>query len=126
MFASAAHYGVRKLKLGYWRYEPFGTLLKQLDDTRAKLERIIQLGAKYNVLPCVHIHSGPIIPTGGPMLYLLLRDFKPGTVGAYIDPMHMSVEGGLSGWEMGLDLLAPWVALVGIKNAFHPWRKVGI
>src|SRR5687768_6147330 len=41
VFASAAHYGVRKLKLGYWRYEPFGTLAKQLDDTRAKLQRVI-------------------------------------------------------------------------------------
>src|SRR3712207_6736432 len=40
VFASAAHYGVRKLKLGYWRYEPFGTLVRQVDDARAKLERI--------------------------------------------------------------------------------------
>src|SRR5687767_12443611 len=113
VFASAAHYGVRRLKLGYWRYEPFGTLVKQVDDARAKLERIVKLGEKYSVVPCVHIHSGAFIPNSGPMLHLILRDFKPGTVGAYVDPMHMAVEGGLSGWEMGLDLLAPWVALVG-------------
>ena len=36
--------------------------------------------------------------------------------GAYVDPMHMTIEGSLSGWELGLDLLGPWVALVGIKN----------
>ena len=30
--------------------------------------------------------------------------------------MHMTIEGGRAGWEMGLDLLAPWVALVGVKN----------
>ena len=116
IFAAAAHYGARKLKLGYWRYEPFGTLTEQLDDARAKLERLTKLAAKYSVLPCVHIHSGPFLHNGGPMLYLILRDFDPKLVGAYIDPMHMAVEGGLSGWEMGLDLLAPWVALVGIKN----------
>lgn len=116
VFAAAAHYGATRLKLGYWRYEPFGTLVKQIDAARAKLERLAKLGRKYNVLPCVHCHSGPILANGGPMLYLLLRDFKPEEVGAYIDPMHMTVEGGLSGWEMGLDLLAPWVALVGIKN----------
>ena len=30
--------------------------------------------------------------------------------------MHMTIEGGRAGWEMGLDLVAPWLALVGIKN----------
>lgn len=116
VFAAAAHYGARKIKLGYWRYEPFGTLLKQLDEARAKLDRLAKLGERYNVLPCVHIHSGAMLHNGGPMLYLVLRDFAPERVGAYVDPMHMAVEGGLSGWEMGLDLLAPWVALVGVKN----------
>ena len=116
IFASAAHYGARKIKLGYWRYEPFGTITKQLDAARTKLERLARLGEKYSVLPCVHCHSGDILANGGAMLYLILKDFKPTEAGAYVDPMHMTVEGGLSGWEMGLDLLAPWIALVGIKN----------
>lgn len=116
VFASAAHYGARLLKLGYWEYRPFGTLAKQVDETRAKLQGLVALGRKYHVLPCVHCHSGPLIASGGPLLYLLLKDFKPGEVGAYVDPMHMTIEGGRAGWEMGLDLLAPWIALVGVKN----------
>jgi sugar phosphate isomerase/epimerase len=116
VFAAAAHYGAGHIKLGYWRYEPFGTILKQIDDARAKLERLAKLAEKYNVVPCVHCHSGNVLANGGPMLYLILRDFRRGRVGAYVDPMHMTVEGGISGWEMGLDLLAPWVALVGVKN----------
>ena len=32
IFASAAHDGVRRIKLGYWPYEPFGTLAGQLDE----------------------------------------------------------------------------------------------
>jgi sugar phosphate isomerase/epimerase len=36
--------------------------------------------------------------------------------GAYVDPMHMAIEGGHADWEMGLDLVAPWLALMGIKN----------
>lgn len=123
VFASAAHYGVRKLKLGYWHYEPFGTAKKQLDDVRAKLERLTKLGDKYGVLPCVHCHSGRILANGGSTLYLILQDLDPKLVGAYVDPMHMTVEGGLAGWEIGLDLLAPWVALVGIKN--FRWRETG-
>ncbi len=65
---------------------------------------------------CVHVHSGAILANGGSSLYLLLQDFAPDEAGAYVDPMHMTVEGGLSGWEMGLDLLAPWIALAGMKN----------
>src|SRR5687768_15030082 len=29
VFAAAAHYGARRIKLGYWKYKPFGTVLKQ-------------------------------------------------------------------------------------------------
>jgi L-ribulose-5-phosphate 3-epimerase len=116
IFASAAHYGVRRIKLGYWPYEPFGTLARQIDEARARLGRLAGLGRKYHVLPCVHCHSGRLLAAGGFGTYLILRDFRPDEVGAYVDPMHMTIEGGVAGWEMGLDLLGPWVALVGIKN----------
>jgi len=120
---SCAHYGVRQIKLGYWRYSGFGTLLKQIDAARKRLESLIKLTTRFGIQPCVHVHSGDILANGGSILYLILKDFDPQTVGAYVDPMHMTVEGGLSGWEMGLDLVAPWVSLVGIKN-FH-WKPVG-
>ena len=123
VIASCAHYGVRQIKLGYWRYQPFGSLLKQIDTARRKLEGLIKLTSKYGIQPCVHVHSGQILANGGSILYLILKDFDPGTVGAYADPMHMTVEGGLSGWEMGLDLVAPWVSLVGIKN--FQWKPNG-
>lgn len=116
IFAAAAHYGARRLKLGYWEYRPFGTLAAQVEEARAKLGRLIELGKKYHVLPCVHCHSGRFLASGGPMLYLILKGFDPEDVGAYVDPMHMTIEGGLAGWELGLDLVAPWVALVGVKN----------
>ena len=116
IFAAAAHYGARRVKLGYWEYRPFGTLANQISEARAKLQRLAQLGRKYHVLPCVHCHSGRFLAAGGPMLYLILRDFDPADVGAYVDPMHMTIEGGRAGWEMGLDLVTPWLALVGVKN----------
>ena len=119
--ASCAHYGIRKIKLGYWRYQPFGTIQTQLDAARKKLDRIVRLTRRYDVLPCVHVHSGDILANGGAILYLLLQDFSPDDAGAYVDPMHMTVEGGSYGWEMGLDLLIPWVSLVGIKN--FRWRQ---
>ena len=123
IIASCAHYGIRQIKLGYWRYEPFGSLLKQIDTARRKLEGLIKLTREFGIQPCVHVHSGQILANGGSILYLILKDFDPRTVGAYADPMHMTVEGGLSGWEMGLDLIAPWVSLVGVKN--FVWKPNG-
>ena len=112
---AAAHDRIPSFKLGYWRYEPFGTLVKQLDDARRKLEGIVHLAGRYQIRPCLHVHSGPIL-SNGPLVHQLVKDYSPKQVGVYVDPMHMSLEGGLSGWEMTLDLIAPWVALVGVKN----------
>src|SRR5262249_56016189 len=53
---------------------------------------------------------------GGWVVSVEVKGLATGEVGAYVDPMHMTIEGGRAGWEMGLDLLAPWLALVGIKN----------
>jgi sugar phosphate isomerase/epimerase len=93
IIAAAAHYGARLVKLGYWDYRPFGTLATQIDEAREKLRRVVGLGRKYHVLPCVHCHSGRFLAAGGPLLYLILRGFEPGEVGAYVDPMHMAIEG---------------------------------
>lgn len=112
---AAAHYRIPAFKMGYWRYEPFGTLAKQFDEARRKLEGVVALAHRYHIKPCVHVHSGPIL-SNTPLIYLLLKDYSPNDVGAYLDTMHMSLEGGRSGWEMTLDLVAPWVALVAVKN----------
>lgn len=116
-FAAAAESGIRRVKLGYYRYaKPLGTLARQLDQTRQQLATVVKLGERHGVLPCVHIHSGPYIPSHGTMLYQLLRDFSPEQVGAYADMLHMGVEGGRDGWRQGLDLLAPWLAMCSVKN----------
>lgn len=121
IFETASELGITRAKLGYWRYEPFGTAEEQIDEAKSKLEGIVELTSRISILPCVHVHSGRILANGGPLAYLILRGFDPKEAGAYVDPMHMTVEGGLAGWEIGLDLVAPWTALVGIKN--FRWRE---
>jgi sugar phosphate isomerase/epimerase len=116
ILATAAKQGIDRIKLGYFPYRPFGTLAKQFDEVRKQLSKIVALASHYQVLPCVHIHSGAMIPSHGTMLYELIKDFPPGQIGAYVDPLHMTAEGGVDGWRQGLDLLAPWISLVAIKN----------
>ena len=123
ILAVAGEHGIRRIKLGYHRYTRFGHLLEEMNESRSRIERIAKLAAKFNVLPCVHIHSGALIPSGGAAAYLLFRDLSPTEVGAYVDPMHMTIEGGIDGWRQGLDLLRPWIALSSLKNCL--WRSNG-
>jgi sugar phosphate isomerase/epimerase len=116
LLAAAGAAGIDRIKLGYYRYEKFGTLKARIDEVRRSLAGVAKLAAKHRVLPCLHIHSGDTIPSGGALAYLLLKDFAPREVGAYVDPMHMTVEGGNDGWRQGLDLLAPRIAISSLKN----------
>jgi len=116
LFATASKLGIAQVKLGYYRYKPFGTLRAQLDDAKRQLADLVKLGRKHGVLPCIHTHSGTYLSSHGTLLYELIRDFSPGEVGAYADMLHMCLEGGLEGWRQGLDLLAPWLSMVSVKN----------
>jgi sugar phosphate isomerase/epimerase len=113
--------GIPRIKLGYYRIEKFGRLLGEIDETRRRLTKVVKLASKHGVLPCVHVHSGDMIPASGPVAYLLLREFDPKEVGAYVDPMHMTIEGGIGGWRQSLDLLAPWIAISSLKNCM--WQS---
>jgi sugar phosphate isomerase/epimerase len=123
LLATAGELGIDRVKLGYYRYAKFGTLLAAIDDSRRKLEGVARMAARHGVLPCVHIHSGDTIPGSGAVAYLLLKGLDPKQLGAYVDPMHMTLEGGNDGWRQGLDLLAPWIAISSLKNA--KWMETG-
>ncbi len=118
LLATAAEYGIKRIKLGYYRYSTFGTLRRQMDDVRRRLTAVAKLAARYQVLPCVHIHSGAFIPSHGTMLYELIRDLPPTEIGAYVDMLHTVKEGAGDGWRQGLDLLAPWISLAAVKNFY--------
>ncbi len=115
-FATAARLGIRFVKLGYWPYRPFGTLREQLDAARRELDGIERLAAETGVCACVHTHSGNYLSATIAGMLLLLEGRCPDQVGAYLDPGHMAVEGGLGGWRQGIDLLQRWVRLIAVKD----------
>jgi len=88
---------------------------------RKRILAVVKLAARFGVLPCIHIHSGRFIPSHGTQLYQLIENISPQEVGAYVDPLHMTLEGGRDGWRQGLDLLAPWISLCSVKN--FDWVK---
>ena len=119
--ATAAELGIDRFKMGYYRYKPFGNLAEQLDEARKQIDGVVKLAKKHGILPCLHIHSGPYLPSHGTQLYQLIQEYSPEDIGAYVDMLHTVLEGGNDGWRQGLDLLAPWISLVAVKNFW--WEK---
>ncbi len=116
IFRIASEYGVPALKLGYERYKEFGTLRQRMDEVKRKLAGLAKLAERYGVSANIHIHSGPFLSAEPAIVYLLIKDFDPKQIGAYLDPGHMYLEGGLMGWQMGIDILGPWVNLCSAKS----------
>ena len=121
ILAMCQEHGINRIKMGYYRVGEFGTLASRLDEVRRQLDAVVKLAAKYQVRPCVHVHSGPTIPSNGFMLYQLIRDMDPKLIGAYLDSYHMTMTGGAGGWRQAIDLLSPWISLVALKN--FEWQK---
>ncbi len=122
IFKTASECGVKFIKLGYWRYEGFGKIMEQIEAVRKKIGEIYTLSKKYDVTATIHIHAGPYLSADPALLFMLLRDYDPEWLGAYIDPGHMFAESGPSGLEMRIDLLAPYIQLIAVKN--YRWVKV--
>ena len=123
IFKSASECNVKFVKLGYWRYTRFGKLKEQIDHVKADLKGISRLCEEYGITAGLHIHSGDIITSNSVLLYLLLREYDPKVLCAYIDPGHMAIEGGLSGWKIGMDILQEYIRIVAVKD--FGWFREG-
>ncbi|MGQ9690587.1 MAG: sugar phosphate isomerase/epimerase family protein [Thermoproteota archaeon] len=123
VFKTASEHGVKYLKLGYWKYGGFGFLRKQMSKIRKELEGIQEISRKHNITSAIHTHSGMFMTAEPAIVWLILEGFNPDFVGAYIDPGHMIVEGGLAGWLMGMDILSEKIRMMAIKD--YAWFKTG-
>jgi sugar phosphate isomerase/epimerase len=113
----AIHFaGISEIKLGYVRYGAFGTLQTTLDQAARDLEQIEALARATGLRANLHMHSGPYTTSNPAFVHWLIKDRDPAAIGAYVDPGHMTVEGGRDGWRSGLDLLGPRITLVAIKD----------
>lgn len=114
--AAAAALGIRRAKLGYWN-APVGGLAAAIERARGSLDGLERLAESTHTMLGIHNHSGVGYVNCQPLTVLsLLRDRNPEHVAAYFDPGHAAVEGGDGGWRQGLELLAPKIKLLAVKD----------
>jgi sugar phosphate isomerase/epimerase len=116
LFRTASECGVRFLKLGYWTYEGFGSIKRQIEAVRADLQALEALALEHGVNATIHTHSGNFMTADLPICHMLTEGLDPDAIGIYVDAGHIVLEGGYGVWRQGLDLVSDRIRLIAAKN----------
>lgn len=119
-FAAARAAGVPRLKAGYYRYA-FADARRELAAAIASFQGLVTMAAEAGVMLAYHNHSGDYV--GAPMWDVLrmLEGQPADATGYYFDVRHATVEGGLGGWRAGVQMAAPHLRMLAIKDFY--WEK---
>lgn len=80
------------------------------------------LAREYGVRANIEIHHGNICSSAS-LTYRLVSNFDPDYVGVIYDPGNMICE-GYENWQLGLELLGPYLSHVHVKNS--AWVEAGV
>jgi sugar phosphate isomerase/epimerase len=108
-------------RLGCPRYRPGAVIY---DGTRNYQElyqatvdalgQLIDAIAPWHVKPVIETHFGTIAPSAS-LAFRLVEHFEPARIGVNYDPANLIIE-GREAWQMGLELLGPYLDYVHAKN----------
>jgi len=112
--------GVSRLKAGYYRYA-FADARRELAAATTSFHALVAMAAQAGVMLAYHNHSGDYV--GAPMWDVLrMLEGQPAeATGFYFDVRHATVEGGLGGWRAGVQMAAPHLRMLAIKDFY--WEK---
>jgi sugar phosphate isomerase/epimerase len=113
---TAAKLGIKRIRLGIFKYVQERPLEQQLNEFGKTLKEIGDACGELGIQAAVQNHSG-FDRFGAPVwdLYTVLRDFQIKNVGMCFDIAHAMVEGGLS-WPIQARLMEPYYAAVYVKD----------
>lgn len=103
---------------GYNGSENYNDLFEEALDGYGKVE---ELARDYRVRANIELHHGKMCPSAG-LGYRLVSNFDPEYIGVIYDPGNMVCE-GYENWQLGLEVLGPYLSHVHVKNA--AWVLVG-
>ncbi len=118
---TAAALGIRYMKLGYYPCWNAKAVQQAFADAKAELRELAPVLAEHRIRAGFHNHSGMYI---GALMWDewdLLRDLDPRCIGSYFDGCHATIEGGSGGWRIGLNVLAPRINMLAVKD--FAWQK---
>ncbi len=124
-FASAQQLGARMMRVGVPGYDGKRHMHELQEEAVRYLTAIQDLAATYQIKAVVETHHGTIAPSAS-LAMRLVQGLNPQHIGVLYDPGNM-VHEGFENYQMGIELLGPYLAHVHVKNAaWYPrdgqWR----
>jgi len=118
---AAVSVGSTKMRVGPPRYDGSQRYQNLFERARRDFEKVAALARKHQVQACIEMHMGNITPSAG-LAHRLVSNFDPAEIGVIFDPGNMVIE-GMENYQMGLELLGPYLSHVHAKNM--AWAKTG-
>ncbi len=113
--------GVKRFRMGWYRYDNTKPIWPQLDSFRSKFHDLITLAKEIGIQPTYQNHSGAKMAGAGIWdVALLMKDYPLSDVAWAFDMMHAKVEGGLS-WPTEFALARDRLGVVQFKN--YVWEN---
>lgn len=118
---AVAQAGVKRIRLGYWKYDLNRSPADQLKEFAPAIKDIAAACGELGIQAGYQNHSGRDY-VGGPVwdIYSLIRDLDPKTMGMCFDIGHATIEGGLD-WRIQAKLIEPFYTAVFVKD--FTWQK---
>lgn len=117
ILAAASEQGIGIYRMGWLKYDRDRAIPPQLDALRSRFGKLEAINRRFAIHGAYQNHSG--VGVGSPVwdAWLLTRDLDPQWLGIRYDVRHAMAEGARS-WELGLQLLAPQVRSLDVKDFY--------
>ena len=112
---TAGKLGIGKYRPGWYRYQEDVRVRDSIDHARKQLVRLQLINESNNIAASYQNHSGRYVGGSGWDLLEMIKDLDPRWTGVQFDIRHAVVEGPQT-WPMVLEVLAPWINTVDIKD----------
>jgi L-ribulose-5-phosphate 3-epimerase len=115
ILTTAARLGVQFVKPGYYRYK-LEDVRREIDTTKREFAGLAQVAKDAGVRLGYHNHSGTYVGAAVWDAMAVVDPLPAEWVGYYFDVRHAVVEGGDAGWRIALQLVAPRLKMLAMKD----------
>ena len=123
--STAAKLRIPYWKPGYYRYKFDKPVNQTLEATKTSFSGLAALSKEYGITAGFHNHSGDYVGAAVWDTREIIAHMDPKTVGYYFDPGHATIEGGLGGWRISLNMVMPRMKMVALKDFYWAKDKIG-
>lgn len=112
----AAKLGVKRYRMGYYKYDLKKPVLKQLDEIHPVLKNLVAINKELGMQAIYQNHSGGNY-VGAPLwdLHELFKDHEPEYLAVGLDMAHVTAEGTRS-WPIQANLMRPRIGALYVKS----------